>query len=54
MKGGIKPMTSKVLKILSIVATVGLAGATVLNEVVRDKKINEQIAKEVAKALAKN
>ena len=47
-------MTNKVIKILGIVSTIGLAGFTVLNEFVRDKKINEEIAKEVAKALAKN
>ena len=45
-------MTSKTLRAVSILVTLGLAVTTVLNEVVRDKKIQEEIVKEVAKAVA--
>lgn len=47
-------MTNKVIKILGIVSMIGTAGFTILSEFVRDKKINEEIAKQVAKAMAKN
>lgn len=45
-------MSSKLVKGLGLIGMIGLAGFTFLNEFVRDKKIHEEIVKEVAKAVA--
>lgn len=43
--------TSKLIKVLGVVATVIGAGASIVTEFVNEKKMDEKIAEKVAEAL---
>lgn len=47
-------MSTKLIKVLSIVTTVLGIGVTLVSGLVQDKKLEQLVVKEVEKAVAKN
>lgn len=47
-------MSTKLIKVLSIVTTIIGIGVTLVSDFVQDKKLEQLVVKEVEKAIAKN